>query len=575
MKKRNHKMLLGLVLALCLLGAVSALAAEVTVPPTITTDLPASLAVPVGNSFTLTIAASGEELSYQWYCNNAAIDGAVEPTYTVNSVTAANAGQYFCYVTNSLGGAESSSCTVTVAEPPVLTADINITSLTLTEGDTITLTASASGAGVVTEWYYVLNGTDIRPISGQTGNTLSVTAAPEYNGADIYCQFRNEAGAVTTSFCHVTVNTAPTPTPAPVPPTQTKPPYAETVEEGESATFIARADGATSYVWRFVSSSGTSYDYTAINGLFPGLRVSGGDTETLTLNSIPKELDGWSVRCLFKGEGGETLSDAAAITVRATAASITITKQPTGGTMALDENEDFVLSVQAASNSGGTLSYQWYTSPTNSSANMTAIAGATNSSYRPTRTEGTAYYRVGVSLSNNGVTSQPFYSYTVGVTFTPTKTHTHVYSDAWDHDGVSHWHQCTCGAHDAEAPHSYDWTIIMKPTADREGQQKGVCSVCGYETIQPIPAGSMPEEETATEVTREAKSGGHAWLFVLLGVLAAGVIGGAAYLIMRILRQDEDLSEDEYEEEDEEETGEENEDEKEFTKVFARLKDRR
>lgn len=563
MKKiRSWKGLLGAALALCLLGALPALAAApgetvVTTPPAISADISPALSVPAGGSFTLALAADGEELSFQWYFNSVPIEGAVESVYTVTGVTSAHAGSYFCYVTNALGSAQSGVCTVTVLEPPVLTADINITALTLSEGDIINLTAAASGSGVSAQWYYVLNTTDIRPIDGAVGSTLSIPASTAFNGADIYCQFLNEAGAVATSFCRVTVNAVATPTPSPTPkpdpPKETKPPYGETVEEGGAAIFIARAEGATGYVWRFVNSSGTSYDYTSINGLFPGLRVSGGDTDTLSLSAIPRELNNWSVCCLFKGDGGETLSASAEITVLSTASSITITKQPTGGTMALDENMDFTLAIQAASESGGALSYQWYSSPTNSSASMTPISGATNSSYRPERREGTTYYRVGVSVNTNGTVSQPFFSYTVGVTFTAGSAHQHVYSDAWDHDDISHWHQCTCGDHAEEARHSYVWTVVVSPTADRDGQQKGVCSVCGYETVQPIPAGSMPQE--GTEAASPAKSSSSArsfgWLYALLGAAAVVVIGGAAFLIQRILRQDEEWDEEEDDAEEE------------------------
>ena len=129
---------------------------------------------------------------------------------------------------------------------------------------------------------------------------------------------------------------------------------------------------------------------------------------------------------------------------------------------------------------------------------MKAIPGATNSSYKPEQTEGTTYYRVSVQLTGNGTTSDPYYSNTVPVTFTATKMHTHSFSSVWEHNDLSHWHQCTCGEHGDEAFHTYTWTILKAPTATEDGEQKGVCSVCGYETIQPIPAGSDTDAEDET-----------------------------------------------------------------------------
>lgn len=165
--------------------------------------------------------------------------------------------------------------------------------------------------------------------------------------------------------------------------------------------------------------------------------------------------------------------------------------------MAVDENPNFILSIQVTSSDGGTITYQWYSAATNSTAAMKAIPGATNSSYKPEQTEGTTYYRVSVQLTGNGTTSDPYYSNTVPVTFTATKTHTHSFSSVWEHNDISHWHQCTCGEHGDEAFHTYTWTVLKAPTATEDGEQKGVCSVCGYETIQPIPAGTdTGEEET-------------------------------------------------------------------------------
>lgn len=514
--------------------------------PVITSDLTDSLYVPAGAAFTLTVGASGRDLQYQWYYNGSPIPGATGSSFSVTGVDATRSGSYFCFIRNTGGAVESRACNVIVLVPPVLVSDINISALTLSVGDFITLSASASGANVQAQWYYVLNTTDIRPLSGQTDGSLSIPAAAEYNGADFYCQFLNEAGAVTTSFCHITVNG---PSPSPLIPTITKNPVGETVSVGDKALFIARANNTRSYLWRFINQSGISYDYTGIGGMFPGLSVSGGDTDTLSLSNIPSELNGWAVACLFKGEGGgEILSEKAYISVQSKSAGVTITQQPSAATMAIDENENFTLSVIAASSDGGALTYQWYSAPDSSAQSMIPIAGAVNSSYKPSpRKEGTTYYRVAVMTVQNGTASQPFFSSTVPVTFIAKETHTHVYSDAWEYNGLSHWHQCTCGAHSEESMHTYEWTVIVRPTSDQDGQQKGVCKVCGYETVQPIPAGSMREEATASPQEETApKKSRHSGLLLLLGLAALGVIGAAAYMVVRLLRQGDEDEDDEF-----------------------------
>lgn len=96
-----------------------------------------------------------------------------------------------------------------------------------------------------------------------------------------------------------------------------KDPAPEAVNEWESAVFIARAYNATAFTWRIVSPDGTTlYDAAAAPEYFPGLRVQGADTDTLTLLDIPSSLDGWQVECLFTDNSGEkALSERASLTV--------------------------------------------------------------------------------------------------------------------------------------------------------------------------------------------------------------------------------------------------------------------
>ena len=122
------------------------------------------------------------------------------------------------------------------------------------------------------------------------------------------------------------------------------------------------------------------------------------------------------------------------------------------------------------------------------------------------------------------------------MTFTDPNVHVHAYSDVWEANDISHWHQCTCGDHADEAFHSYEWTVIRQATKTEDGEQKGVCSVCGHETVQPIPAGSQIEENE----TAPARSSGLNLWAVVIGLLAVGIIAGAALLIRRVLTGDDE-----------------------------------
>ena len=110
-------------------------------------------------------------------------------------------------------------------------------------------------------------------------------------------------------------------------PAMEKDPSPEAVNEWESAVFIARAFGAALFAWRIVSPDGTTlYDAAAAPEYFPGLRVQGADTDTLTLLDIPSALNGWQVECLFTDAAGE----------KALSARASLTVYPVGPTVAPD-----------------------------------------------------------------------------------------------------------------------------------------------------------------------------------------------------------------------------------------------
>lgn len=215
-------------------------------------------------------------------------------------------------------------------------------------------------------------------------------------------------------------------------PTITKNPTAESVEVGGRAVFIARADNAEEIIWRLVSSdTRTTYGCDEASYYFSGLSVSGLGTEKLVLSNIPSSLNGWSVECKFVNDYGASYTNGAKIWVTSeTAKAATISGQPKSVTQTMGNGS--TLSVSASATGGGSLSYQWYTSSSASQTNLTAINGATSSSYTPPQTEGTAYYCVAVWNNKNGTQSQATYSDVVSVNYTaavPTPTPTPMPTD--------------------------------------------------------------------------------------------------------------------------------------------------
>src|ERR1017187_10012618 len=74
--------------------------------PTITTQ-PQNQTVNAGTTATFSVVASGASLNYQWLFNGQIISGAISSILTLNSVTAANDGNYSVVVSNSHGSVAS------------------------------------------------------------------------------------------------------------------------------------------------------------------------------------------------------------------------------------------------------------------------------------------------------------------------------------------------------------------------------------------------------------------------------------------------------------------------------------
>ena len=313
----------------------------------------------------------------------------------------------------------------------------------------------------------------------------------------------------------------------------TKPPYGEEIYAGMGATFIARADNYTAITWKLISPDGTeTLDLNRLGNRFPSLGITGADSEVLVLSRIPLEMDGWKVACLFSNASSEALTDTAEIKVFENAETITITQQPVGAVISPEEEGNAVLSTAAMCYESQDFVYQWFCASADSYTAMHAISGANESTYIVPREVGTKYYCATVALRTNYGSTDPTYTAIVAVTYKP-EEHVHVYSDAWTSNDVSHWHQCTCGGHSDEAFHSYEWTVLTQPTDEQDGSQQGVCSVCGHETVQPIPAGSQESEAPAPQKDNTV------WLFVGLALVAGAVIAAAVILILKVVRSEE------------------------------------
>jgi hypothetical protein len=97
---------------------VEAIRASALLHPVSITTPPASQSVAAGASATFSVTASGDQLSYQWYANGAALPGATSSSYTTPPATAADNGAQYAVIVNSPVNAQASTpATLTVSAP--------------------------------------------------------------------------------------------------------------------------------------------------------------------------------------------------------------------------------------------------------------------------------------------------------------------------------------------------------------------------------------------------------------------------------------------------------------------------
>ena len=214
---------------------------------------------------------------------------------------------------------------------------------------------------------------------------------------------------------------APTTEPVPGIPVVTKSPTGETVREGGFAEFVARADYCKDIIWHLRSpGGGTDVLVKDAGSQFPGLVVTGLNTERLGLNNIPMALNEWRVLAEFVGADGNVWSNSAIITVmNQELTAPTISQQPISAN--LKATEGTTLRITAMTSERNTsLTYQWYKNTINSNVGGKAILGATGASFTPDYVPGTTYYYCAVRCTNGSEFSPTTKSTCAAVTYVTT-----------------------------------------------------------------------------------------------------------------------------------------------------------
>lgn len=140
------------------------------IAPAIATP-PASKRVAVGQGVVFTVEATGSPtLTYQWFKTGNATALGAGASFSIVSATLADAGSYYCVVTNGVGSTPSAAATLTVLTPVALWAE----GFGLDGAVAGFASADADGDGVANLLEYVLGGNPVSPDSATLAPLVTV-----------------------------------------------------------------------------------------------------------------------------------------------------------------------------------------------------------------------------------------------------------------------------------------------------------------------------------------------------------------------------------------------------------------
>ena len=318
---------------------------------------------------------------------------------------------------------------------------LNYEPVVMMELQYVNVSTSSAHATITSAWWTDASGVAVSGQFGKGNYTLNVnySANPGYvfgQGIPGYINNKGDGVTVTVSADGSAATLQKTYQAMIWTPTSIKDPTSATVEFGGWTSFAASSMYAESHEWILVPPEGApNYDVSSTGGVLPGLTWSGEDTERLVLHNIPAELNGWKVICRHWSVDHVNYADSRP-------ATITVTNIPT------PEPTANITPVPL-------------TVPTETPAPTPEMPASPEEE------------------AGSSVVQEPV------VTAVP-DAHTHSYS--WHSDADSHWWTCAgCDEVGQKESHLYVWHETYAATPERDGEETGVCSVCGYSITRPLP----------------------------------------------------------------------------------------
>jgi hypothetical protein len=340
--------------------------------PSITTNTP-SAAIARGSTATLTVSATGTNLTYQWYTGvtgntSTPISGATSASVGVSPNDNTN---YWCRVSGTCGTRDTATITVSVCTNPSITTQPQ--SVTIFSGSSATLSVVATeGAStpMTYQWYVGTSGSTASPISGATSASYTTPAlsSPTNYWVRVSCGVCSPADSTTAtvSICSYSQSVA-------------GPGDAQVTVGQAVRLFGVAAGGGNLYRWFNGASGNTS-------------NPIGGWTSNNYLDVTPTVTTSY----WYQLTNGTCVSNSTTGTLYVCVP--TFTQQPQSTTVPAGTQ----VTLTATANTAG-VTYQWYTGTAGNTASP--ISGATGTSITVAPTSTTSYWVRAWSTCSRGTDS--------------------------------------------------------------------------------------------------------------------------------------------------------------------------
>ncbi len=287
-----------------------------------------------GSSVTFSVTASNAT-GYQWRKNNVDIGGATSSSYTIDPISAGDAGSYTCRVSNACDNVTSTAATLTVN--PVTTISSQSSAMDRCVGTSATFSVTATGTGTLTyQWRKAGN-----DIGGATSSSYIINSVVQGDAGSYDCVVTSSCGTATSTAIALTVRT---------PLSISQQPGDLTKCVGQSATFTTAVTGGFSTI---------SYQW------YKGVTPVGTNSASLIIPSVVTG-DAGNYSCTITDGCGSITTETHSLTVQS---SPTLNSGPSATSRCVGDSVTFQVNV-----TGSGLGYQWQKNSSN-------IGGATSSSY--------------------------------------------------------------------------------------------------------------------------------------------------------------------------------------------------